>query len=136
MRIGTVSAKGGFFLVAAVVIFFPAILLAAASYQLGFAWAILGVVAATVVAARTFRGPGESDAPRRWWKMTSTRGGGLLLALVFFISAVSALVGVTTSPDPQLSIVGGVVALVIAAFFVNSALRTHDRAAHPVPSRM
>ena len=134
MRIKTPAAKVGYLLVFVVGITLTAVPLAAIGYELGFAWATVALVAAVVVAARTFRGAGESDAPRPWWKMTSTRGSALLLSAFFLIQGVAASFGAFGMPDRTLALVGGVVALVIAGFYLHSALRVQQRAEGGVPA--
>ncbi len=129
MRIKEPSAKLGYVLVVAIGLTLTTIPLAAVNLDLGFAWGVLALVAAVVVAARTFRGAGESDAPRPWWKMTSTRGGGILLAVLFFIQGVTTSVGVFTVSNPPLALVGALVALTLSAFSLNSVIRTR-----PVPA--
>lgn len=133
MRIKTPSAKVGYLLVVIVGITLTVIPLTPVSFGLGFAWATVAVVAAVVVAARTFRGVGESDAPRPWWKMTSTRGSGILLSVLFFIQGITTSVGVFASPTPVLALIGGVVGLILAAFYLNSALRIQVERGQPVP---
>ncbi len=128
MRIKTPGAKVGYLLIVIVGITLTMIPLAAISYQLGFAWATVALVAAVVVAARTFRGAGESHAPRPWWKMTSTRGSGILLTALFFIQGLVAVFGASASPNPPLAIIGGGVALVVAALYLNSAVRVQQHA--------
>lgn len=132
MRIKTPSTKVGYLLIVVVGITLTAIPLAAISYELGFAWAVIALVAAVVVAARTFRGVGESDAPRPWWKMTSTRGSGILLSVLFFAQGTTASIGAFASPSPPLAVTGGVVALIIAVLYLNSSIRVPHHAAQPV----
>ncbi|MGO4490192.1 hypothetical protein [Microbacterium sp. 2RAF4] len=134
MRIKTPAAKVGYLLVFVIGITLTAFPLAAISYELGFAWATVALVAAVVVAARTFRGAGESDAPRPWWKMTSTRGSALLLSAFFLIQGVAASFGAFGVPDPTLVLIGGVVALVIGAFYLHSALRVQQPVEGAVPA--
>ena len=64
MRIKTPTAKVGYLLVVIVGIMLTVVPLTVLRFELGFVWATVVIVAAVVVAARTFRGPGESDAPR------------------------------------------------------------------------
>lgn len=132
MRIKTPSTKVAYLLIVVVGITLTVIPLAAISYELGFAWAVIALVAAVMVAARTFRGTGESDAPRPWWKMTSTRGSGILLSVLFFVQGIAASFGAFASPSPSLALTGGVVALIVAAFYLNSAIRVQHHAAQPV----
>ncbi|WP_223623993.1 hypothetical protein [Microbacterium sp. EST19A] len=132
MRIKTPSTKVGYLLAVVVGITITVIPLAAISYELGFAWGAVALVAAVVVAARTFRGAGEPDAPRPWWKMTSTRGSGILLSVLFFVQGIAASVGAFASPSPSLAVTGGVVALIVAVFYLNSAIRVPHHAAQPV----
>ncbi|MBT2495683.1 hypothetical protein HCX50_08195 [Microbacterium oxydans] len=129
MRIKEPAAKLGYVVAVAIGLTLTTVPLAAVNLDLGFAWGVLALVAAVVVAARTFRGAGESDAPRPWWKMTSTRGSGILLAALFFIQGVTTSVGVFTLSNPPLALVGAVVALTLSAFSLNSAIRTR-----PVPA--
>lgn len=123
MRIKTPTAKVGYLLVVIVVITLTVIPLTIVNFTLGFVWAVMSVVSAVVVAARTFRGPAESDAHRPWWKMTSTRGSSNLLSVLFFIQGVSVSLGALASPKPLFAVIGGVVALLVAAFYLNSAIR-------------
>lgn len=132
MRITSPTTKVGYFLIVVFGITLTAIPLAAISYELGFAWAAIALVAAVVVAARTFRGTGESDAPRSWWKMTSTRGSAVLLSVLFFIQGVTASFGAFASPSPPLTVTGGVVAVMLAVLYLNSAIRVQHRAAQPI----
>ncbi|KJQ55603.1 hypothetical protein [Microbacterium sp. SA39] len=132
MRIRTPSTKVGYLLIVAVGITLTAIPLAAISFELGFAWAVIALVAAVAVAARTFRGAGESDAPRPWWKMTSSRGSGILLSVLFLVQGITASFGAFASPSPTLAVTGSVVALITAVFYLNSAIRVHHHAAQPV----
>lgn len=131
MRIKTPAAKVGFVLIVIVGITLTAIPLAAISYELGFAWATVTLVAAVVVAARTFRGAAESDAPRPWWKMTNSRGSGILLGVVFLTQSIAASVGAFASPNPPLALTGSGVALVVAALYVNSAVRVQQHTGAP-----
>ncbi|MGO2643132.1 hypothetical protein [Brevibacterium aurantiacum] len=126
MRIKTPAGKVGYLLVVAVGVTLIGIPLAAISFELGFAWATVALLVGVVVAARTFRGADESDAPRPWWKMTSTRGSGILLSVLFLIQGIAASVGAFASPNPPLAITGGVVALVVAALYLNSAVRVQQ----------
>lgn len=123
MRIREPAAKVGYLLVAVVGITLTVIPMTAVRFELGFAWAVGCVVAAVVVAARTFRGAAEADAPRPWWKMTSTRATGILLSAMFFIQGVTASIGAFASPNPPFAFIGGAVALIVAAFYLNSAVR-------------
>ena len=123
MRIKAPAAKVGYLLVVAVGITLTVIPLAAISFELGFAWALASVVASVVVAARTFRAAAESDAPRPWWKMTGGRGSGVLLSALFFFQGIVTCCGATASSNPPFALIGGAVALVVAAFFLNSAIR-------------
>ncbi len=129
MRIKTPAAKVGYLLVVVVVTTLTVIPLGAVSFELGFAGATTVVLAAVVVAARTFRGATESDAPRAWWKMTSTRGSGILLSVLFFIQGVITAFGAFTSPHPPFAVTGGLIALIVAALYLNSAIRIQ-----PVPA--
>lgn len=129
MRIRQPAAKIGYPLVVVVAITLTTIPLSAVSVELGFAWAVVTLLAAVLVAARTFRGAAESDAPRPWWKMTSTRGGGALLGALFFIQGVTASLGSFASPNPPLAVIGGVLALIVSALYLNSAIRIR-----PVPA--
>lgn len=131
MRIKTPSTKVGYLVVVVMGLTLTVIPLAAISYELGFAWAVIALVAAVVVAARTFRGVGESDAPRPWWKMTSSRGSGILLSVLFFVQGITASFGAFASPSPTLAVSGGVVALIVAVFYLNSAIRVQHHAPQP-----
>lgn len=128
MRIKTPSTKVGYLLAVVVGITLTVVPLATISLELGFAWAVTALVAAVVVAARTFRGTGESDAPRPWWKMTSTRGSGILLSVLFFVQGATASIGAFASPSPPLAVTGGAVALIIAILYLNSAVRVQHHA--------
>ncbi|MEW2462005.1 MULTISPECIES: hypothetical protein [Microbacterium] len=125
MRIKAPAAKVGYLLVVGVGITLTMIPLAAVSLYLGFAWAVVSVLAAVAVAARTFRGPTELDAPRPWWKMTSTRRSSILLAVLFFLQGVATSVGALTAPSPSLALIGSVVSLLLTALYLNSAWRIH-----------
>lgn len=129
MRIKTPAAKVGYLLVAVIAITLTAIPLTAINVTLGFAGAVILIVAAVVMAARTFRGAAEPDAPRPWWKMTSTRGSGILLSVLFFIQGVAASLGAFASPNPPLALIGGAVALIVAVFYLNSAIRIQPASA-------
>lgn len=118
MRIRRPSTKVGYLIVVVVGITLTAVPLAAISYELGFAGAAITLLAAVVVAARTFRGTGESDAPRPWWKATSSRGSGILLSALFFVQGITASFGAFASPSLTLAVTGGVVALILAGFRV------------------
>ncbi|MEZ0140238.1 hypothetical protein AB1285_15500 [Microbacterium sp. NRRL B-14842] len=131
MRIKTPTAKVGYLLVVIVGIVLTVVPLTVLRFELGFVWATVVIVAAVVVAARTFRSPGESDAPRPWWKMTSTRGSGILLSAMFLIQGIMASSGAFASPSPVLAVIGGLVALAVAALYLNSAVRVQGT---PVPS--
>ncbi|MGM1017861.1 MAG: hypothetical protein ACQEW8_10025 [Actinomycetota bacterium] len=130
MRIRTPDAKIGYLLVVVLGVTFTAVPLAVVSLELGFAWATVALLSAVAVAARTFRGAEESDAPRPWWKMTSTRGSGILLSVLFFVHSVTTSFGAAESANPALALIGGSLALLVAALYLNSAIRTHPAAAH------
>jgi hypothetical protein len=55
--------------------------------------------------------------------MTSTRGGGILLGVLFLAQGATASFGAFASPSPPLVLTGGVVALIVGAFYLNSAIR-------------
>ncbi|MGZ0711336.1 hypothetical protein ACWPKO_23715 (plasmid) [Coraliomargarita sp. W4R53] len=129
LRIKEPTAKVGYLLVVVIGIMLTVIPLAAISLEFGFAWAVASLLAAVIVAARTFRGATESDAPRPWWKMTSTRGSGIVLSALFFIQGVAASFGAFASPNPPYALIGGVVALIVGALYLNSALRIQPAAA-------
>lgn len=136
MRIRTPGGMVGYLLVVVLGVTFTAVPLAVVSLELGFVWAAVALLSAVAVAARTFRGPAESDAPRPWWKMTSTRGSGILLCVLFFMQSVITTSGAVASSNPALAIIGGSLALLVAAFCLNSAIRTQPAAApHRVTNR-
>ncbi|MCZ0711593.1 hypothetical protein OYT00_16435 [Microbacterium paraoxydans] len=62
MRIKTPTAKVGYLLVVIVGIVLTVVPLTVLRFELGFVWATVVIVAAVVVAARTFRSP-ESRTP-------------------------------------------------------------------------
>lgn len=123
MRIKEPSAKVGYLLVVVVGVTLTTIPLSTVSFELGLAWAMACVIAAIVVAARTFRGATEPDSPRPWWKMTSARGSGGILSAMFFVQAATTLWGTLPSPDSPLLLVSGIASLIIAGFYLNSAIR-------------
>lgn len=129
MRIYTPVAKVGAVIVASLATVLVAVPLTAVRVELGFAWVVVAVLSVVIWAARTFRGPGESDAARPWWRMTSTRGGGLLLSAAFFTQTATALFQVPTSPYPVLAVIGGSVALVVGALYLHSAIRVRPEPA-------
>ncbi|KAB1866271.1 MULTISPECIES: hypothetical protein [Microbacterium] len=123
MRIKEPSAQVGYLLVVVIVITLVLVPLSIASFDLGFVWAVVALVAAVVVAARTFRGRGEPDSRRPWWKMTNTRSTSVALTLLFLFQAMYASVAASQSPNPPLVLVGGVALFIVAAFYLNSAIR-------------
>lgn len=55
---------------------------------------------------------------------------------MFFIQGITAAIGASVSPDPPLAVTGGVVALIVAAMYLNSAIRAQRHAAPPVPQEL
>ncbi|MFB8187875.1 hypothetical protein ACFC14_01040 [Microbacterium sp. NPDC055988] len=129
MRIKEPSAQVGYLLVVVIGVTLTVIPLMVVNFDLGFAWAVVSLIAAVAVAARTFRGREESDAPRPWWKMTSTRAGGIVLSALFLIQGVVTSLGALQSPNPPLVFVGGATWLTVAALYLSSAIR--NRAVSP-----
>lgn len=124
MRVKTPTGKIGYLLIVAIVITLTVIPLASFSLEVGFVWGLLLIVGAVIAAARTFRGPHEADAPRPWWKMTSTRWSGALLCVLFLLQSVVAFSGAAASSNAPLALTGGTVAVLLATLYLNSAVRT------------
>lgn len=123
MRIKEPSGQVGYVLV--VVIGMPLVLvpLSAVSFELGVIWAVVALVSAAIVSARTFRGPAESDARRPWWRMTYARRMSIALALFFFAQGACASIAAGQFSNPPLVFVGGVVLVLVAGLYLNSAIR-------------
>lgn len=123
MRIREASAQAGYLIVVAVGGTLVGLPLAFVSFEWGYAWAVLALVTAAVVAGRTFRGRAESDDPRPWWKMTGSRRNSVILSILFALQGASAVAKAAGSPSPALVVAGGAMLLAVAAFYVNSAIR-------------
>ena len=83
MRISSPSAQVGTVLVAVVLMPMIGVLLAVVNPWWGAAWMLFAMTALVFFAARTFRGAGESSAPRPWWQMTAAPLPSALLSAVF-----------------------------------------------------
>ncbi|WP_025156339.1 hypothetical protein [Leifsonia aquatica] len=90
------------------------------------AWGVAtgsGIVLLLVLAlTRVFRGENESDAPRAWWRMTARPAAGYVLGLGFALQAVGATASAAPESAPA-AWIGCLVSLVIAAAYLNSAVR-------------
>lgn len=123
MRIKSPSAQVGYVLVVVVGIFLVFVPLSAIDLLLGFVWAVVALVVAALISARTFRGRGEPDSARPWWKMTNTRAVSVLLCTYFVLQGAYVSFAAPRAPSPPLVIAGGVVFLIVAALYLNSAIR-------------
>ena len=65
--------------------------------------------------------------------MTSTRGSGILLSAMFLIQGIMASFGAFASPSPVLAVIGGLVALAVAALYLNSAVRVQGTRVPSLP---
>ena len=122
MRIVSLGGKISFVLVAYAVGFFGAFAVAIPGGDLAAAVvaALLSLVA-VILAARTFRGPGEGVREKRpWWKMTATAPSGFVWSLVFLLQAVSLFF--SRQPRETGFLLAGAVAMLIALSFFASAL--------------
>lgn len=124
MRVKTSAGKFGYLLIVAIGLTLTTVPLASVSIELSFWWGVLVIVAAVVTAARTFRGLNETDDPRPWWKMTSTRWSGALLCVLFLLQSIVAISGASASPSLPMALTGGIVAFLLAVLYLNSAVRT------------
>jgi len=74
-------------------------------------------LALVVFCARRFRGEEESDAPRAWWRLSSTPVTGFVLGVLF---AAPSVVAIPTSPDAAFVGVSILYALIGLAFISSS----------------
>ncbi|WP_288871233.1 hypothetical protein [uncultured Microbacterium sp.] len=132
MRIREASAQAGYLIVVAVGVALVGLPLAVVRFEWGYACVVLALVAAAVVAGRTFRGRAESDDARPWWKMTTSRRNSIVLGILFALQGISAVATASDSPSPAVVIAGGVVLLAVAALYANSAIRIRLGASTPV----
>lgn len=123
MRIKSSSAQVGYILIFVLGISLILVPLGVIDFTLGFCWAVVALVVAALVSARTFRGGGEPDSARPWWKMTNTRAVSILLCAYFILQGAYVSFGASRSPNPPLVLAGGVVFLIVAAMYLNSAIR-------------
>lgn len=72
---------------------------------------------------RIFRSPGEPDAPRPFWKMTNSKLGGWLCALLFALS--SFRIAFSDGPTPAIYIPAAAY-LLLSVFFIISAIKAED----------
>ncbi|MBN6191218.1 hypothetical protein JQN58_30590 [Aneurinibacillus sp. BA2021] len=124
MRIKEPSMQVGYVLVVVIVIPLILVPLSVVSFDMGFVWAVVALIAAVVVSARTFRGRAESDDARPWWKMTNAKNSSIVLSLLFLAQGAYASFAAFQSPNPPLVLVGGVALTVVAVLYLNSAVRT------------
>jgi hypothetical protein len=87
-------------------------------------------LALVVVAVRSFRGSREPvERPRAWWRMTGTVRSGIVLAVVFLLGTALSLSEFLSpthplTPNHVVSLmIGDLENLVLAALYVNSAVR-------------
>ena len=100
-------------------------------------------LAFVVVAVRSFRGASELvEPPRAWWRMTGTVRSGIVLSALLTIDAASDILSIAGWPRPVAQAPRGlfavtldlVVNLLLAALYVNSAVRLH-RSPDPVAQK-
>ena len=88
----------------------------------GVATSVGIVVVLVLVLTRLFRGENESDAPRRWWRVTAHPTAGYLLAIWFLLQAIGSMTA-PMSVFGSARYVSGIVSLIIGAAYLNSAIR-------------
>ncbi len=123
MRISSPSAQVGTVIVAVILMPMIGVLLAVVNPWWGAAWMLCAMTALVLFAARTFRGAGESSAPRPWWQMTAAPLPSALLSAVFVGQAAFSLFSAWTPPLVMSGNIGAVILLVIGAAYANSAIR-------------
>lgn len=98
-------------------------------------------IGAIAVGARLFRGPGESDEPRPWWRFTNRVRLSALLGSLFVLLTVISLapvfidypIGAPSASVPRLSraqsLIDSAQLVVVAFLYLNSAVRLSRRPA-------
>lgn len=94
------------------------------NFEVGYGLALLVVLAAVLIFSRVFRGADESDAPRDWWVMTAGSTSSAILSALFLLRAIVGVVEIVHgSSPPTITYAGTGILLLIAAAYLNSAIR-------------
>ena len=123
MRIRDASSQGGYVLLVLIGLTLTVIPLGLIAFDVAYAWGVVGLALAMMVSARTFRGRGETDDARPWWRLTTYRRNSVLLGVFLVVQSAAAALGAQASPNPPLVLAGGAVLLVLAALYLHSAIR-------------
>ncbi|MFJ3473642.1 hypothetical protein ACIPJ1_11945 [Microbacterium maritypicum] len=123
MRVRAPSAKAGIVVGALLILPMIGVVLAVMDLFAGYVWSLLAVIALVVFTARVFRGPGESMAPRPWWRMTTTALSSAVLSVLFAVQAVVGLFRAGTAPFPAAVVLGALLTLAVAGAYALSATR-------------
>ncbi|WP_311243895.1 hypothetical protein [Microbacterium sp. WCS2018Hpa-23] len=123
MRISSPSAQAGIVVVAVILMPMIGVVLAVVTPWWGATWMLVATTVLVVFAARTFRGAGETSAPRPWWQMTAAPLASALLSVVFLGQAAFSLFSAWSPPLVVSGNLGAVILLAIGAAYANSAIR-------------
>ncbi|MFT4135697.1 hypothetical protein [Microbacterium sp.] len=115
-------------LLGVIIIVMAGVAVAGIRFDMGYPVAtVLGVVL-VVFTARAFRGSGESDVAREWWRMTASPKSAYVLAALFLLHAAGTAIELLAGHAPPVVWLGVAIGAAISAAYVNSAIHQSRRA--------